>query len=204
MKPSELMDFIKNRMRMSHVYQPFVISQLLESGGQATIRQLAQAMASKDEALLLQYEERIGRYPMRVLKQHGIIMKDRNGLVTLNVEKMTYEQRAELRAECERRIGEFLAQRGLNTWEYSLIEIDPVPNTIRYEVLKRDGSRCLLCGVSAKESVLHVDHVVPRSRGGSNAIENLQTLCWQCNNGKSNRDEGDFRAREGLSGASPA
>lgn len=183
-------------MRMSHVYQPFVISQLLESGGQATIRQLAQAMAAKDEALLLQYEERISRYPMRVLKQHGMITKDKNGLVTLNVEKMTYEQRAELRAECERRIGEFLAQRGLNTWDYSLIETDPVPNTIRYEVLKRDGSRCLLCGVSAKESVLHVDHIVPRSKKGSNEMENLQTLCWQCNNGKSNRDEGDFRDPE--------
>lgn len=193
MKPSELMDFVKNRMRMSHVYQPFVIIELIEAGGQATIRQLAQAMAAKDEALLLQYEERIGRYPMRVLKQHGVITKDRNGLVSLNVENMTYEQRAELRAECERRIGEFLSQRGLNTWNHSFIETDPVPNTIRYEVLKRDGSRCLLCGVSAKEAVMHVDHIVPRSRGGSNAMENLQTLCWQCNNGKGNQDDENFR-----------
>ena len=193
MKPSELMDFVKNRMRMSHVYQPFVIIELLEAGGQATVRQLAQAMAAKDEALLLQYEQRIGRYPMRVLKQHGVITKDRNGLVSLNVENMTYEQRAELRAECEKRIGQFLSQRGLNTWNYSFIETDPVPNTIRYEVLKRDGSRCVLSGVSAKAAVMHVDHIVPRSKGGSNAMENLQTLCGQCNNGKSNRDMGDFR-----------
>jgi len=181
---------------MSHIYQPFVISHLLDSGGQATIRQLAQAMASRDESLLLLYEERIKRYPMAVLKRHGVVIKDANGLVTLNVDRLNYEQRSELKAACEQKIGEFLAQRGLNTWDYSLIETDPVPNTIRYEVLKRDGSRCLLCGVSAKDSVLHVDHVVPRSKGGSNDMDNLQTLCWQCNNGKGNRDDASFRESE--------
>jgi len=188
-----LLDFILSKMRMSHIYQPFVISHLLDSGGQATIRQLAQAMASRDEALLLLYEDRIKRYPITILKRHGIVNKDANGLVTLNVDRLTYEQRSELKAACEQRIGHFLSQRGLTTWDYSFIETDPVPNTIRYEVLKRDGSKCLLCGVSAKDAALHVDHVVPRSKGGSNDAVNLQTLCWQCNNGKGNRDDVSFR-----------
>jgi hypothetical protein len=193
MRFSALLEFIRTKMKMSHIYQPFVISQLLESGGQATVRQLAQAMAYRDEALLLLYEDRINRYPMAVLKRHGVVTKDANGLVTLNVDRLTYEQRAELKAACEQRIGDFLSQRGLTTWDYSLIETDPVPTSIRYEVLKRDGGKCLLCGVSAKDKPLHVDHIQPKSKHGTNDLDNLQTLCWECNNGKGNKDNTNFR-----------
>jgi hypothetical protein len=58
---------------------------------------------------------------------------------------------------------------------------------MRYLVLKRDRYRCVLCGRSpAKDASveLHVDHIVPFSRGGLCRIENLQTLCEQCNFGK--------------------
>lgn len=60
----------------------------------------------------------------------------------------------------------------------------------RVDVLRRDNHRCVFCGVSAKKAELEVDHVVPFSQGGSNAIGNLQTLCKVCNQGKSNRFSG--------------
>lgn len=61
---------------------------------------------------------------------------------------------------------------------------------IRYNVLKRDNFTCKLCGISAKDGAkLHVDHIIPVSKGGKTIMSNLQTLCDRCNMGKSNKME---------------
>jgi hypothetical protein len=62
---------------------------------------------------------------------------------------------------------------------------------IRFTVLSRDNFTCKACGRSpAKEPgvELHVDHVVPWSRGGETELDNLQTLCSKCNLGKSDNE----------------
>jgi hypothetical protein len=189
---ADLMNFIRSKMRMSHIYQPVVIRSLLDSGNVATVRQLALDLLSSDEAQIRYYEERIKKMPLPVLRRHGVISTDRDGVVRLNVDRMTFEQRAELRAACDQAIGDFLSRRGLATWDNRLLELEPVPESVRYEVLKRDG-RCLLCGATPQEERLEVDHIKPRSKGGGNDVDNLQTLCGRCNRGKSNRDESDFR-----------
>ena len=59
---------------------------------------------------------------------------------------------------------------------------------LRFKVLSRDNFKCCACGASpAKDpSVeLHVDHIIPWSKGGETELENLQTLCSKCNLGKS-------------------
>jgi 5-methylcytosine-specific restriction endonuclease McrA len=53
----------------------------------------------------------------------------------------------------------------------------------RRGVLRRDGHRCAYCGGHAST----VDHVLPRSRGGSDSWENLVACCVRCNNAKGNR-----------------
>lgn len=58
---------------------------------------------------------------------------------------------------------------------------------LRVDVLRRDGSRCRMCGRTADVVPLHVDHIVPVSKDGKTVLENLQTLCQDCNLGKSNR-----------------
>ena len=59
-----------------------------------------------------------------------------------------------------------------------------------WAVLARDKWKCLSCGRSARDDgvLLEVDHIIPRSRGGSDDMINLQTLCKKCNIGKSNKD----------------
>lgn len=61
--------------------------------------------------------------------------------------------------------------------------------TLRYKILSRDHYRCVICGRSAKEDgvKLHVDHIIPVSKGGKTVPENLQTLCEDCNFGKSDK-----------------
>jgi len=59
--------------------------------------------------------------------------------------------------------------------------------SLRYRILSRDKFRCVACGASpAKDGSveLHVDHIIPWSRGGQNTEENLRTLCFKCNLGK--------------------
>ena len=60
---------------------------------------------------------------------------------------------------------------------------------LRYQVFSRDNFKCCICGASPAKDPgveLHVDHILPWSRGGETVLENLQTLCSLCNLGKSN------------------
>lgn len=58
---------------------------------------------------------------------------------------------------------------------------------LRFEVLSAAGFTCQYCGRSAPSVELHVDHVVPVSKGGTNDRENLAAACVDCNLGKGAR-----------------
>jgi hypothetical protein len=65
---------------------------------------------------------------------------------------------------------------------------------IRWQVFQRDQWKCVACGRGAQDDIiLQVDHIVPRSKGGKDTLNNFQTLCHVCNSGKSNRDATDLR-----------
>jgi len=188
-----LIDFILKKMTMSHVYQPILIKALVQSGGKATIRQLAQTLLLEDESQLLFYEKRLKEMPLKVLKKHGVLTVE-GDLVSLSAKNLSLEQRAEIRGACEDRLMSFVSKRGIMTWDYRMMEDEPVSDSVRYRLLKKANGRCSLCGATKKETVLHVDHIVPRSKGGTNDESNLQILCLKCNLGKSNKDATDFRS----------
>jgi hypothetical protein len=60
---------------------------------------------------------------------------------------------------------------------------------LRFTVMRRDRFRCCQCGASPSINAavqLVIDHVRPWSDGGETEFANLQTLCQECNLGKSN------------------
>lgn len=62
-----------------------------------------------------------------------------------------------------------------------------INQTLRFEVFKRDGFHCQYCGDCPPNIVLEIDHIIPKSKGGSDIIDNLVTSCFNCNRGKGNR-----------------
>lgn len=55
----------------------------------------------------------------------------------------------------------------------------------RFEVFKRDSFTCQYCGSTPPKVVLEADHIQPKSKNGSDDINNLVTSCFDCNRGKS-------------------
>ena len=49
--------------------------------------------------------------------------------------------------------------------------------------------KCSHCGRKFRKKYIDIDHIVPRSRGGSNELTNLQALCRYCNRSKGNNTE---------------
>jgi hypothetical protein len=64
---------------------------------------------------------------------------------------------------------------------------------LRVQVFARDGYRCLMCGRTANQVELQIDHVISVAEGGTDELENLATLCRDCNAGKSAYRFTDYR-----------
>lgn len=72
----------------------------------------------------------------------------------------------------------------------ALVERGEISDSLRYDILKRDNFKCTICGASKNEGArLHVDHILPISKGGKSIPGNLRTLCERCNIGKSDKLE---------------
>ena len=59
---------------------------------------------------------------------------------------------------------------------------------LRRQIIRRDKFTCQNCGKYMPDEVgLHVDHIIPISKGGKTVPSNLQVLCSKCNGSKSNK-----------------
>lgn len=107
------------------------------------------------------------------------------------------------RRDALRAFRDLLARRTHRTWsEEDLVALfdrvklektqhfrKPIPYEEYLKLLWQVPLVCVRCGRRPPEVVLHVDHVVPASRGGSSMRSNLQFLCAEDNLRKSNRRE---------------
>lgn len=73
--------------------------------------------------------------------------------------------------------------RSYRPWRRSY-KRESIRRSLRFQILERDGFRCVYCGATAKQAELHVDHIVPVVSGGTDDPSNLATACVDCNLGK--------------------
>jgi ATP adenylyltransferase len=185
---------------MSHIYQPVMIRELLTHGGKASIRNIAAAFLARDASQLEYYEQITKDMPGKVLGKHGIVQRDGDEYcLTSDASSLSSEERDELIRLCDEAISAYLQKRGTAVYDHRRAALGYLSGSLRYEVLKRAGFRCELCGISADERAIEVDHILPRKHGGADDLTNLQALCFKCNANKGARDDEDFRKiREGL------
>ena len=62
---------------------------------------------------------------------------------------------------------------------------------LRMMALRRDCYICQVCGLPVGKGG-HVDHIVPLAQGGTNSLDNLQTLCATCHSRKTAQQDGGF------------
>lgn len=190
----DLEDFITRRMRMSHVYQPVMLLQLLRNKGVANVDAIAHALLSHDESQLDYYRQITNNMVGKVLtKNNGITVKEGQHYRLQRFNELNQQEVEALAALCESKIAQYITKRGSAIWQHRTKSAGYISGTLRYEVLVRAKSRCELCGISNEEKALEVDHIVPRNHGGKDDISNLQSLCYSCNAMKRDRDDTDFR-----------
>jgi len=191
---SSLERFIRDEMRMSHIYQPVMLLELLRSGGASSVNEIAKALLSHDASQIDYYEQITKNMVGKVLtKNRQITERDKDGFRLKGFESLSAEETALLISFCDEKIQEYVEKRGSAIWAHRRKSSGYVPGTARYEVLKRAKFRCELCGISADEKAIEVDHILPRNHGGSDELHNFQALCYSCNATKRDRDDTDFR-----------
>jgi len=188
----ELKEFLISRtgLRMSHIYKPVMLLEILRSDGKANKRQIATAFQLRDVDQIEYYRRNVHPMLGKRLVRDGLLEKDGDTYsLTSVLSDLTPKQQTEVEQILETRIATYLQMRN----PFGDSNLDAIRGSVRYEIIKRAAGRCEACGVSSKETQIDVDHIIPRSKGGSNDPSNLQALCRTCNSQKRNHDDTEFR-----------
>ena len=138
-----LRDFIRKRMRMSHIYQPVMIKELLTMVGRSNIRNIAAAFLARDASQLEYYEQITKDMPGKVLAKHGIVEREgKDYRLSADPSSLSSEERDELVRLCDEAISTYLQKRGTAVYDHRRAALGYLSGSLRYEVLKRAGFRC--------------------------------------------------------------
>ena len=93
---SDLKDFLINRMRMSHIYQPVMLMTLLKNGGVASVESLAKDLLINDQSQMEHYDNVTKNMVGRILTKNKVVKRDVNSLNLLDYETFNEKERNEL------------------------------------------------------------------------------------------------------------
>lgn len=126
-------------------------------------QQIAQRYVDGEHAVKLGKEYGIStRQIQRICKKEGVIKtRSESYLLAIKQDRMVFYKKP----------------------EHLKVTRKTISPAMRYDVLRRDGYTCRLCGAVRNDGIrLEVDHIDNDRR--NNALNNLQTLCDECNKGK--------------------
>ena len=136
-----LSDFILNKMKMSHVYQPVMLIEILKNNGSANVRNIARSLLGYDISQVEYYEHITKNMVGKVLtNSRGITSKEKNNYHFNGYEGLTREEIDELVSYCESKIEDFISKRGDKVWEHRKKSSGYISGTLRYEILKKQNS----------------------------------------------------------------
>jgi ATP adenylyltransferase len=106
--------------------------------------------------------------PGKVLSKHQIVRREGDEYrLALDPSSLSSDEQSELIRLCDEQISAYLQKRGAAVYDHRRAAIGYLSGSLRYEILKRAGFRCELCGISADERAIEVDHILPRKHGGT-------------------------------------
>ncbi len=183
-----------SEMKMSHIYKPLMLIELIKGNGKASGRKIAKSFLDYDETQIDYYREIVKKMPFNYISKSLKELKREKENYYIEAFNLTKEEKGELIALCNKRLDEYIDKRGIkNILSHRSKSLGVISGSIKYEVLKRAKNRCELCGIESSKKALEVDHIHPRSRGGKDELLNYQALCYSCNASKGNKDNQDFR-----------
>ena len=188
-----LAEYINRRMRMSHIYQPLMLMELLGRSSPAPAEDIARRILGEDSSQIEYYTERVKRMVGRVLTSNGITSHAGGVYSLIGADDLSKIERDELLQLCREKLDAFRLKRGDEVFAHRSRHRTAISGSIRYRVFTRAKGRCECCGAHEHQAALEVDHIIPKNHGGSDDISNFQALCFRCNAGKRDSDSTDFR-----------
>ena len=133
---------------MSHVYQPLMLKILIQNGGWASTRDVASSFLAQDDSQIDYYAEITKRMPGKVLGAHQLVEREGAGYrLVPDVQGLTPDERTALIRLCDEAVEAYRRRRGDRLYQHRRTALGDISGSDRYEVLKRAGFRCELCGV---------------------------------------------------------
>ncbi len=152
---------IAERMRMSHIYQPLMLMELLGRSSPAPAEDIARRILGEDVTQIDYYTERVKRMVGKVLTGNGITSCEKGIYALVGGDALSDAERDELQQLCRQRLDAFREQRGEGVFAHRSRNRTPINGSIKYRVLTRARGRCECCGAHERQRALEVDHVIP-------------------------------------------
>ena len=183
-----------SKMRMSHIYQPLLLIELIKGNGKTTGKDIAKSFLSYDETQIDYYKHITKIMPFKVLSQHFKELKRVKENYIFEDFDLDEKQKEELIDLFIKKLNQKIDKTGIRKiFGHRTLASGVISGSTRYKVFLRAKNRCENCGISKDKKALEVDHIIPRTKGGKDELSNFQALCYTCNSQKSNKDDTHFK-----------